>query len=74
MDAYWLQVHPKEQHIHGDEIIESLVDGVVANSLAVEHLEIWKENGHMMGGFLETKTIEVLQKIWMFQRETGIGV
>ena len=53
MDAYWLQVHPKEQHIHGDEIIESLVDGVVANSLAVEHLEIWKENGHMMGGFLE---------------------
>jgi hypothetical protein len=38
------------------------VQELVANSLAVEHLEIWKENGHMMGGFLETKTIEVLQK------------
>jgi len=29
------------------------VEELVANSLVVEHLEIWEENGHMVGGFLE---------------------
>jgi hypothetical protein len=29
------------------------VEGLVANSLAVEYIEIWEENGHMVGGFLE---------------------
>ena len=45
-------MHPKDQHFHGDEILESSVVGLVANSLGVEHLEIL-ENDHMVGGFLE---------------------
>jgi hypothetical protein len=40
MVVYWLQVHLKDQHFHGDEILESSVEGLVANSLAIEHLEI----------------------------------
>jgi hypothetical protein len=39
MVAYWLQLHPKEQHFHGDEIPESLGVGVASNSLTDEHLE-----------------------------------
>ena len=50
--AYWLQLHPKDLYFHGDGILESLVGGLEANSLAVEHLEIWEENGHMVGEFL----------------------
>ena len=46
-------MHPKDQHFHEDEILESSVAGLVANSLGVERLEIWEENGHMFGGFLE---------------------
>jgi len=45
--------HLKDQHFHGDEILESSVEGLVVNSLAVERLEIWEENCHMVGGFLE---------------------
>ena len=50
VEAYCPQVHP---NFHGDEILERLVEVLEANSLVVEHLEIWEENGHMVGGFLE---------------------
>jgi len=51
MVAYCLQLHPKDQHFHGDEILESLVEVLEANSLVVEHLEIWEQIGHTVGGF-----------------------
>jgi hypothetical protein len=53
MVAYCLQLHPKNQHFHGDEILESLVEVLEANSLVVEHLEICKQIDHMVGGFPE---------------------
>ena len=74
MVAYCLQLHPKDQHFHGDDILESLVEVLEANSLVVEHLEIWEENGHMMGGFLEDQKDWSFVESWMFQRETEIGV
>ena len=46
-------MHPKDQHFHGDEILESLVEVLEANSLVDEHLEIWEQIGHMVGGFPE---------------------
>jgi len=51
-------------------MLESSVVGLVANSLAVEHLEIWEENGHMVGGFLEDQNDRSSVENWMFQRET----
>jgi len=53
MVAYCLKLHPKDQHFHGDEILESLAEVLEANSLVVEHLEIWEQIGHMVGGFPE---------------------
>jgi hypothetical protein len=53
MVIYWLQVHPKDQHYLRDKILESSVEGLVANSLAAEHTEIWEENSHTVGGLLD---------------------
>ena len=50
------------------------MEELVANSLVVEHLEIWEENGHMVGGFLEDQNDRSSEENWMFQRKTEIEV